>query len=198
MSTQPSGNNNQEREFHWYSPEIAGEVVLLLFVVILMIAFALDAYHLISNRGYARAEGGVILPILTIGFTLPFLLLRVRTVLLRKRRMNAGMIMDLGFRVGEDPAGERRRALGYIVGIAALFIGIWLIGFHLAIPIWVIVLLRRNANVRWPIIGLICFLFLAFIVGIMDYIIDTPWGDPVLFQLFGLEYFLGNFPTRNF
>jgi hypothetical protein len=196
MSTRPNDDNSQ-RGVSWFTPQIAGEAVLLLFVVILMVAFALDAYHLISSRGYARAEGGVVLPILTIGFTLPFLLLRVRTVLLRKRRMNAGMIMDLGFRVGEDPAGERRRALGYIVGIAALFIGIWLIGFHIAIPVWVAALLRRNANVRWPIIVLICALFLSFIFGIMDYIIDTPWGDPVLFQLVGLEYFPGNFPTRN-
>ena len=198
MSTGPNGEQTPQKDVHWYSPEIAGEVVLLAFVVILMIAFALDAFSLISDRGYSRAEGGVVLPILTIGFGLPFLLMRLRTVLLRKRRMQRGMIMDLGFRLGEDPAGERRRALGYISGIAALFIGIWLIGFHLAIPLWVATLLRRNARAAWWVIGLICLLFLTFLFGIMDYIIDTPWGVPVLFDLVGLDYFPGEFPTRNF
>ncbi|MEK9658729.1 MAG: hypothetical protein VW450_02120 [Chloroflexota bacterium] len=197
MSTQPTGDN-KERNVSWFTPEIAGEVVLLLFVLILMIAFAHDAYGLISDRGYARAEGGVVLPILTIGFGLPFFILRARTVITRKKRLEKGMIMDLGFRVGEDPAGERRRAVNYVVSIAALFAGIWLIGFHIAIPVWVTLLLRRNANASWLSIAIICVIFLVFLFGVMDYIIDTPWDVPMLFNLVGLDYFPGEFPTRNF
>ena len=116
------------------------------------------------------------------------------TVLSRRKAVEQGMIMDLGFRVGADPQAERRRAITFILAIAALYIGIWAVGFHIWLPLWVTVYLVTYAKVRWRTAVGIAAGFEAFVMGIPDYVLDVLWFEPLLWRLFSVDYAFNTWP----
>jgi len=133
--------------------------------------------------------GSVLLPRVAVIAGLPFLVVRAVSVI-RHRSDPVGQIMDLGFTVGKDPAAERRR-FGLLMGaVVGLLVSIWLVGFHFAIPLWVLGYLRLG-NIRWVWALFWAVAFESFIYGVFDMVIITPWPQPVLFSLLGVDYFFG-------
>ena len=120
---------------------------------------------------------GRYLPIITIAFVTPFWVIRVKSLFERKKALEAGQIMDLGFRFGGDPAAEKRRAIRYISSVGLLFVAVWIFGFHIALPIWVMTYLFVFARVKPIIILLIGAAFEGLLLGIHDFIID-PHAPP--------------------
>jgi hypothetical protein len=186
MSTQPEEQEATHRQISWRSPEILGEAVLLLIVLGLAITYIYEMTRFGMPGRY--------LPIVTLTFVTPFWLIRVRTLFQRKKLLEAGSIMDLGFRFSGDAAPEKRRAFRYVVSVAALFISIWLVGFHLALPIWVMTYLFLFAKIKLWVIPIIGACFVAFMLGVHDFIIDVPWPEPVLWRLVGVEYLFNYWP----
>ena len=181
--------NQQERTprvVKWTSPEIIGEVVLLAVVVIFAVAYLVGLPGL---KTPAR-----ILPLITIGFALPFFILRVKSLFERKKALASGQIMDLGFRFGGDPVGERRRAVRFIGAVAVLFIGLWVFGFHLFLPFWVVAYLIIFARVNPIIIIVIGLALEGLLLGVQDYIIDVLWPEPLFWQWIGVEYVFNDWP----
>ena len=186
MSTQPEEQEAARRDISWRSPEILGEVVLLAVVLGFAIAFILELPGLKMPGRY--------LPIITIAFATPFWIIRVKTLFERKKALQSGLIMDLGFRFGGDPTAEKRRAIRYIAAVAALFLSVWFVGFHIALPVWVMTYLFLFARVKPIIILIIGAAFEGLLLGVHDFIIDVPWPEPVFWRVIGIEYLFNDWP----
>ena len=137
------------RKVSWRSPEILGELVLLAVVAILIVVYfrrldlcesvfgdfsVLGARACVPIGRFVSVAAGQWLPMIIIGAAIPLWIIRLGYVLRRRKAIEQGMIMDLGFRLGEDPQGERRRAALYFGTLVALILLIWLVGFHIGLP----------------------------------------------------------------
>ena len=185
MSTQPEEQPTQ-RDISWRSPEILGEVVLLVIVLAFAVAYLIEMIDL--------KPAGRYLPAITIIFATPFWIIRVKSLFERKKALQGGLIMDLGFRFGGNPVAEKRRAIRYIGSVAALFIGAWLFGFHLALPIWVMTYLFLFSKAKPYAIIIVGICFEGFLLGVHDFIIDVPWPEPVFWRVIGVEYLFNDWP----
>jgi len=186
MSTQPEEQNSSERKISFRSPEILGEVILLAIVLFLAIAYIIEMPGLKMPGRY--------LPIITIAFVAPFWVIRVKSLFERKKALEAGQIMDLGFRFGGDPVAEKRRAVRYIASVGLFFVAVWILGFHIALPIWVMTYLFIFARVKPIIILMIGAAFEGLLLGIHDFIIDVPWPEPLLWRAIGVDYLFNTWP----
>jgi hypothetical protein len=187
MSNQSEENTPVHREISWRSPEILGEAVLLGVVLLLAIT------SLVEMPGLKMA--GRYLPIVTLIFAAPFWFIRVKTLFDRKRLLEAGQIMDLGFRFGGNAVAEKRRAIRFITAVAVLFLSIWALGFHLALPIWVVTYLFLFAKVKPIAVLLIALAFEGLLLGVHDFIINVPWPEPLLWRMIGVEYLFNEWPV---
>jgi hypothetical protein len=90
--------------------------------------------------------------------------------------------MDFGFRSGDDPEGERGRFLRICCFIVALYLAIWLVGFHIAMPLGILIYVRVYGKMSWVgSIGL-ALLFVALIFGVYDRLLNAAWHEPPLLQ----------------
>ena len=162
--------------------EIIGEIILLLTVTAFFI------YLFIPSLNWPW--GARLMPQIAIGIGTPFLILRIIYVLRAlfwSRTVSSvtpSGIMDLGFRVGDDPKGEGKRWIRILSAIAVLYAGIWLVGFHIAMPLWVFVYMVWFGRGNFFVAGGIALLFLGLIGGVYGHLIRVPWHDPPLFMLF--------------
>ncbi len=177
------------RRVSWWSPEILGELVLLLVIAVLAVVYVNDLTNRIEGRW---------LPFITVAIATPLWFIRLYTVLSRRKAIEQGMIMDLGFRLGVDPQGEKRRAALYFGSLVGLVLLIWLIGFHIGLPLWVIAYLLFWTRTRWYYALLAGLGFESFIIGILDLTLDIFWFEPLFFRWIGVVYPFSDMFTRIF
>jgi hypothetical protein len=162
--------------------EIAGEMILLAAVA----GFFL--YLFVPSLDWPW--GARLVPQLAVIIGTPFLVIRVihiLRILFWSRGVEAvtpGQIMDMGFRIGDDPKGEAKRWIRILSAIGLLYLAIWLVGFHIALPLWVFVYMVWFGKANLFLAGCIAVLFLGLIVGVYDYLIRVPWHDPPVLTLF--------------
>jgi hypothetical protein len=168
----------EEPERRRFSLEVFGEVVLLLLVG------GFFAYMFIESLNWTL--GAALAPRIAIAIGTPFLIYRL-VFLLRHTRSSPAEIMDIGFRIGADPAAEAQRFTRIILFIVLLYLGIWVFGFHVALPLGMFAYLYVYGGIgfRWSVV--IAALFLALIVGIYDQVLHIHWHEPLLFRLLGLQ-----------
>ena len=103
------------------------------------------------------------------------------------RRRSA--ILDLSSEYGElDRRVVWARTLRVLGGMALLFLGVWLVGFHVAIPLYLVVYLRRFAGSSWRAALLTALIFEVLIVVFYGLVIRVPWGESVLESLLGFTF----------
>jgi hypothetical protein len=162
--------------------EIVGEMILLIAVA----GFFL--YLFIPSSAWPW--GARLLPQIAVVVGAPFLIIRIFYVLRilfwsrEAGTITPGQIMDMGFRISDDPKGEGKRWLRILSAIGVLYIGIWLVGFHIALPLWVFAYMVWFGKANLFLAGGIALGFLGLIVGVYDYLIRVPWHDPQLLLLF--------------
>jgi TctA family transporter len=162
--------------------ELVGESVLLAFVALFFGLIVAEATGLV---GGGWPLGAALTPCIAIAIGTPFLLYRTHHVfrialsLDNVPRLLQTNIMDVGFRIGEDPEGERRRFARITIAIGVLYAGIWLVGFHLAVPLWVFGYLYFFSDTGLRSSMAMGVLFLAMIVGLYDFVMGTPWNEPI-------------------
>ncbi len=185
----PRGDAVTHRRVSWRSPEILGELVLLAVIAVLAVVYVNDLTNRIEGRW---------LPFITVALATPLWFIRLYTVLSRRKAIEQGMIMDLGFRLGVDPEGEKRRAALYFGSIVGLVLLVWFIGFHIGLPLWVIayLLLWTRATWYWALVAGLGFE--AFIIGILDLTLDIFWFEPLFFRWIGVVYPFSDMFTRIF
>ena len=96
----------------------------------------------------------------------------------------AGRIMDIGRTLTDDDRGvllrRTAKALGTTVGLVA---AIWLIGFQIALPLYVTLYLLAFGRVHWTFAVAWGVAFVLLIYLFFDKVICIPWIDPVLGDL---------------
>jgi TctA family transporter len=162
--------------------EVVGEIILLLAVT------GFFVYMFIPSMNWPW--GARLMPQLAIFIGTPFLIIRIISVLRilfwsrTASSVTPSQIMDMGFRIGDDPREEGKRWIRILCAIGVLYLGIWLAGFHIALPLWIFVYLLWFGRTNFFLAGGIALLFLGIIVGVYGELIRVPWHDPPLFMLF--------------
>lgn len=161
--------------------EIIGEFILLLTVT------AFFVYLIVSSFDWPW--GARLVPQIAVIIGTPFLILRIIYVFRilfwgRTASVTPTQIMDFGFRVSDDPKEEARRWVRILCAIAALYLGIWLVGFHIALPLWVFAYMVWFGRANILIAAAIALLFVGLIAGVYGELINVPWPDPLLLTLF--------------
>jgi hypothetical protein len=157
------------------SLEVFGEIVLLALVGGFLV------YLFIESLQWQL--GSALMPWIAVGIGAPFWIYRVLVLILRARETQ-GQIMDIGFRTGGDPTGERARFFRISLFIIGLYIGIWLFGFHVALPLGTLLYVRVYGRLSW--LGSLCvgLIFLALLVGVYDRLLNATWHEPLVQQWF--------------
>ena len=129
------------------------------------------------------------MPDIVLAIGCPFLIMRIVYVArvwfgTQYETLTPRQIMDTGFRIGQDPKAERRRFIQIAGAITVLYGGIWMIGFHIMLPVWTFVYMHLFGKVRLIFSLIVSLIMLGVIIGVYDYLLETVWNEPLLLQLF--------------
>lgn len=175
----PGASAQQKNLRTFASVEVIGEMILLAIVA------GFFAYIVISARHWPFSA--MLTPLIAVSIGTPFLIWRIVTLVrmrlaIRGPSVTTRQIMDTGFRIGGDPKTEGRRFIKVFVAIGVLYAGIWLVGFHIMVPLWVFVYMRWFGKVSLVWAAVVALLFVALMVGFYDHVIDALWHEPVLWK----------------
>jgi len=159
-----------------FSLEVTGEITLLAIVGGLFLYMFIESF--------SWPEGSALMPRLAIGLGTPFWIARLIALVNSTRQLSSEHIMDLGFRTGADPKAERLRFIRICLFILGLYAAIWLVGFHIAIPLGVFFYVLVYGRAGWAWSTVLGLLFLALIVVVYDRFLNATWHDPPLLRLF--------------
>ena len=96
----------------------------------------------------------------------------------------ARRILDIPWaKVAGDAGAVKRTAVGVIAWVLAFWLGIWILGFHIAAPVYLYSQMVIYGNIKKWIAALAAGVCLAIIVGVYDRLAETTWNDPLLFDL---------------
>ncbi|MEE8518419.1 MAG: hypothetical protein V3S98_04780 [Dehalococcoidia bacterium] len=147
---------------------------------------------LVAARGWPA--GAALYPTVSAVLGLPLLgvhvVMRIRGSLSRQADKRGdspatAQILDIGFDDSRvEPGVARMRTLRMVATTTGLFVGIWLFGFHLAIPVYVFTMLATLGRVRWWRALFIALSMVALMIVAYDVLLNTPWNDPVVFRWF--------------
>lgn len=166
--------------------EAGGELVLL------MIVGGFFAYMLWESRDWPVSSW--LMPRFAIALGAPLWVIRVVGLVryavgtkpesyqgVRREEDTGGQIMDLGFYLGDDAKAALRRFTVAVGSLGALIVFIWILGWHVGLPLWTTLYLRLVAQVKlWQAVlgGLF---FVAVVTGLYGALFGTTWNDPLLF-----------------
>jgi hypothetical protein len=155
--------------------EMWGEFILLGMVA------SFFAYLAIKSMNWPL--GAALMPRIAVALGVPFLIARL-VVLVRSKVAHQGEIMDTGFRIGHDPKGELQRFIRICTFIVGLYLAIWAVGFHIALPLGVAFYLYRYGKVGWLWSTVGGLFFLGLIIGLYDNVLHVAWHEPLI-NVFG-------------
>ena len=155
------------------SLEIIGEIILLLLVGSFFV------YLFVESLQWPL--GSALMPWIAVAIGAPFWVVRV-AVLFFQAKESSGQIMDIGFRSGDDIEGERGRFIRICCFIVGLYLGIWLLGFHIAMPLSILYYVHVYGKVGWRGSILLSLFFLILLVGVYDHLLNATWHEPPLLQ----------------
>lgn len=168
------------------SIEFIGEVILLAAVAAFFIYMWLDSVPPDADAlGWLpwRMEwdnGGWLLPRIAVLFGTPFWFWRAYLLFKAGASSTTGQIMDTGFlETDDDPTMVLWRWIQLIGTTGALLVGLWVFGFHIAVPAYTILYLIIFGKVKWYWTIIPAVFFEIIIVGIYGYILLSEWGTPV-------------------
>jgi hypothetical protein len=163
----------QHTRRRWMSLEASGEIVLLAMVG----AFFL--YMFWQSLGWPM--GAWLMPRIAILIGIPFWIARL-VALFRPTKAAHRQIMDTGFWLGSDPKAEAIRFLQISGWIVLLYAGIWMFGFHAALPLGIFAYLYYYGRAGWLWSPVVSAAFVALLVGVYDILLNTPWHEAVVFD----------------
>lgn len=181
----PTGNSAPRRN-RFASMEFVGEVILLAAVGAFFVYMYWDSVDKDAG-GLAWlpwrldwSDGGWLLPRIAVIFSIPFWLWRVVSLFKAGASSEPGQIMDTGFLETTDaPSVVALRWAQLIATTAALLLGVWIIGFHIAVPAYTVLYLIIFGKAKWYW-ALIPAAFILVVVNfIYGYLLIAEWGTPV-------------------
>jgi len=162
------------------SIEFIGEVLLLALVG------ATFGYMLWDSQHWE--PGAWLLPRIAIFFGLPFWVWRVASLFRQGMSSEGGQIMDTGFLDTDDPPVVIAARWVQLIGTTgALLAGVWVLGFHVAIPAYTILYLIVFGKMPWYWTIPPSALFLAIIMYIYGHLVLAEWNIPFWVDWFGIR-----------
>ncbi len=89
-------------------------------------------------------------------------------------------ILDISVDTSVAAADVARRAGGFFGSALGLFALILLVGFRVAIPVFLAVYLQFYSRASWYVTLLAVSLVLALILGVFDHLMNVPWHRGLL------------------
>jgi hypothetical protein len=165
-----AGESSPRRRF---TLEVAGEIFLLVLVGAFFLYMFIDSF--------SYPEGADLMPRLAVLVGTPFWLIRVWTLLrgTPEKRIEEGDIMDTGFILGDDPKTEGQRFVRIFGFTALMYVAIWFIGIHVALPGMLFLYLMYYGRAGWLASAGIALAFLALIVGFYDFALHIVWPESI-------------------
>ncbi len=165
-----AGESSPRRRF---TLEVAGEIFLLVLVGAFFLYMFIDSF--------SYPEGADLMPRLAVLVGTPFWLIRVWTLLrgTPEKRIEEGDIMDTGFILGDDPKTEGRRFVRIFGFTALMYVAIWFIGVHVALPGMLFLYLMYYGKAGWLGSAGVALAFLALIVGFYDFSLHIVWPESI-------------------
>ena len=147
----------------------------------ILIVFCAALFTFMLSESLRWSSGVALLPRIAAGFGLIVL---VAYAIDRFRPRPAGAaakIMDLGFDEGDlDRATVLSRTARFVLTTGGLFLGVWIIGFHVAVPIYMVAYLIIYGKMPWWGAALCALGFEAFMIVMYDMIIRQAWPEPLI------------------
>lgn len=159
-------------EYSRFSIQFVGEFTLLALTGLFFGYMVVDTLPMSFE--------GRLLPWLAVGIGIPFWLILVVNLFRRGGVTPQEMIMDTGFLTGEDPKAEIAGLIRISLFIVGLYLGIWLFGFHVAVPTALFLYLLIVARAGWIGSVSVGLAFETLIVGVFDWTLNIPWHEPVV------------------
>ncbi len=158
------------------------------FVVeIAICVFLITVFSLMFLQSFEWEIEAALFPRMISGIGVASVLAYVAQLIWRNMKGHDGRtprILDIPWaKVTGDQASVKKTAIGVIAWVLAFWLGIVLVGFHVAAPIYLYYQMVIYGNVqRWiaAISGGVCLLL---IILVYDRLAGTTWNDPLLFDL---------------
>ncbi len=154
-----------------------------VFVLILLVMFS---YVLVVGSGYRERSSFV--PVFAGGLGLTLLAVHIvqeAAAFFGRRRRSKGRVLDIAF----DLSGVAERVVWLRTGVfaanlAGLILGIYLVNFHIAVPLYLFGYLRLVSKAPWRAVVLITVIAEAIVVLFYGGVIHTIWPESILERLF--------------
>ncbi len=105
------------------------------------------------------------------------------------RRSRSGRIFDIAYDFSDLPAHVvRRRTLQTFAMLAALMLGVWLLSFQLAVPLFLLVTLRVMARSSWLVAAAWMIALELLIVVVFGDIAHIAWPRSILEGTLGISF----------
>ena len=186
----PAGATEMPTPHHSYLAAFLGStkfLAILLEALFLGSNVALFSYFVVASRDWPpsaallpRMVGGIGLFLFVL-----YLIQRVRPS--TNGKSEGARILDIGFRDSELEHKEISKRIVRVVGsMAALVAGVWLVGFHITIPLFLFLYCSAFGGMRWWNALIVAAGFETFIVGVYDRLVHVVWNEPVLLKMLGI------------
>jgi hypothetical protein len=92
-----------------------------------------------------------------------------------------GRILDIPWaNISDNSQSIKKNAIGIIFWAVSFWLGIWLLGFHIAAPLYLYFQMVLYGGVKKWVAALGGILCLIIIVLVYDELAETTWNDPIL------------------
>ena len=163
--------------------EVRRKLSLELFGELVLLAVVGGFFVYLFIQSLAWPLGSALMPWIAVGIGAPFWVYRVLALIMRSREQSTE-IMDIGFRTGADPTGEKTRFFRIAGFVLGLYLSIWLFGFHVALPLGILIYVRVYGQLSWGGSLFVGLMFLALLVGVYDPLLNATWHEPLAKQWF--------------
>ena len=97
----------------------------------------------------------------------------------------ADLFLDVNLRSGE----ALKRTFIICFWLIGIFVGTWLLGQLIALPLFVFLYLKVGSDEGWFLSLGLTACVIAFLYGVFDQVIHASWYEGELFRLLGIELF---------
>ena len=161
--------------------KIRPQVIFSLIVFIFLVYFVYEAREW---RLQARLYPWVIgIPMVVLALVQIFLDLKGVT----KSKPSDGAPMDFQFGQAMDSTVARRRTVNIFSWILGFLVGIWLLGFSVAIPAMVFLYLKFQSGEKWLLSIILTSAAWFLFWGLFDWLLRLPFPEAQLFLWLGLQ-----------
>ena len=149
----------------------------ITFSAAMVLVFAFAVFEARAWQMHARLLPWV------IGF--PMLILTISQLVLDIREIG-NSVQEAKPVTGGIPANvARRRAIWILAWILGLFLAIWLLGFHISVPLFTFLYLKIESEENWWLAILLSVVAWGFLFGLFDWILKLPFPEGELVNWLG-------------